>query len=59
MPSQVEAFILSKSKRIMNKFISVTDGLKTYIVNYQDTDSLCTEKKHWDKLDEAGLAGKR
>ena len=58
MPSQLGAFILSNSKRIMNNFLSVIDGFKTNNVYYQDTDSLYIEKKHWDKLDEAGLVGK-
>ena len=51
MPSQLAAFILSNSKRIMNNFINVIDGFKTNNVYYQDPDSLYIEKKHWDKLD--------
>ena len=57
MPSQLGAFILSDSKRIMNNFVEVIDGFKTNNVFYQDTDSLYIEKKHWDILNEAGFVG--
>ena len=57
MPSQLGAFILSNSKRIMNNFVEVIDGFKTNNVFYQDTDSLYIEKKHWDILNEAGFVG--
>ena len=57
MLSQLGAFILSNSKRIMNNFIRVIDGFKTNNVYYQDTDSLYIEKKHWEKLNENGLVG--
>ena len=57
MPSQLGAFILSNSKRIMNNFIRVIDGFKTNNVYYQDTDSLYIEKKHWNSLDKAMLVG--
>ena len=40
MPSQLGAFILSNSKRIMNNFVEVFDGFKSNNVFYQDTDSL-------------------
>ena len=42
----------------MNNFISVIDGFRTKTVYYQDTDSLYIEKKHKDKLNEAGLVDK-
>ena len=57
MPSQLGAFILSNSKRIMNNFIRVIDGFKTNNVYYQDTDSLYIEKKHWELLNNKGLVG--
>ena len=57
MPSQLGAFILSNSKRIMNNFIRVIDGFKTNNVYYQDTDSLYIHKKHWNELDKFGLVG--
>ena len=44
MPSQLGAFILSNSKRIMNNFIRVIDGFKTNNAYYQDTDSLYIDK---------------
>ena len=47
MPSQLGAFILSNSKRIMNNSVEVTDGFKTNNVFYQDTDSLYIEEKQW------------
>ena len=46
MPSQLGAFILSNSKRIMNNFFRVIDGFKTTVVYYQDTDFLYIENKH-------------
>ena len=57
MPSQLGAYILSISKRIMNNFVEVIDGFKTNNVFYQDTDSLYIAKKHWDILNEAGYVG--
>ena len=58
MPSQLGAFILSNSKRIMNNFVKVViDGFKTNKVYYGDTDSIYIEKKHWDILDKAKLVG--
>ena len=57
MPSHLGAFILSNSKRIMNKFVTVIDGFKTNNVYYQDTDSLYIEKKYWNLLDNANLVG--
>ena len=54
MPSQLGAFILSNSKRIMNNFVEVIDGFKSNIVFYQDTDSLYIEKKHWKILNSVG-----
>ena len=58
MPLHLGAFVLSNSKRIMNKFIHAINGFYTNDVYYTDTDSLYIEKKHWDKLDKAGLVGK-
>ena len=58
MPLHLGAFVLSKSKRIMNTFIHAIDGFYTNDVYYTDTDSLYIENKHWDKLDTAGLVGK-
>ena len=58
MPLHLGAFVLSKSKRIMNIFIHVIDGFHTNDLYYTDTDSLYIENKHWDKLDKAGLVGK-
>ena len=58
MPLHLGAFVLSNSKRIMNNFIHAINGFYTNDVYYKDTDSLYTEKKHWEKLEEAGLVGK-
>ena len=52
------AFVLSNSKRIMNNFIHAINGFYTNDVYFTDTDSLYIEKKHWNKLDKAGLVGK-
>ena len=57
MPSQLGAFILSNSKRIMNNFVEVIGGFKTNNVFYQDTDSLYIEKKHWNVLNAVGCVG--
>ena len=58
MPLHLGAFVLSNSKRIMNNFIHAINGFYTNDVYYTDTDSLYIEKKHWDKLENAGLVGK-
>ena len=52
LPLQLAVFILSNSKRIMNKFIHAIDGFYTDEVYYTDTDSLNIENKHRDKLKE-------
>ena len=59
MPLQLAVFILSNSKRIKNNFIHAIDGFYTNDVYYTDTDSLYIESKHWEKLDKAGLVGKK
>ena len=58
MPLHLGAFVLSNSKRIMNNFIHAINGFYTNDAYYTDTDSLYIEKKHWDKLNKAGLVGK-
>ena len=58
-PLHLGAFVLSNSKRIMNNFIHAINGFYTKDLFYTDTDSLYIEKKHWDKLDETGLVGKK
>ena len=59
LPLQLAVFILSNSKRIMNNFIHAIDGFYTDDVYYTDTDSLYIESKHWNKLNEAELVGKK
>ena len=59
MPLHLGAFVLSNSKRIMNNFIHAINGFYTSDDYYTDTDSLYIENKHWDKLDNAGLVGKK
>ena len=58
-PLRVGAFVLPNSKRLVEKFINAIDGFYINDVCYTDRDSLCIEKKHWDKLDKTGLVGKR
>ena len=58
MPLHLGAFVLSKSKRIMNNFIHAIDVFYSNAVYYTDTDSLNIESKHWYKLNKAGLVGK-
>ena len=58
MPLQLGAFVLSNSKRIMNNFIHAINGFYTNDLYYENTDSMYTENKHWDKIDKAGLNGK-
>ena len=41
----------------MNNFMHAIDGFHTNDVFYPDTESLCIEKKHWDKLYTADLFG--
>ena len=56
--SHLGAFILSNSKRIMNKFIREINGFHNNSIYYGDTDSLCIEKKYWVVLDRANLVSK-
>ena len=58
MPLHLSAFVLSNSKRIMNNFTHAIDGIYTTDFNYEDTDSMYIENKHWEKLDKAGLVDK-
>ena len=58
LPSHIGAFILSNSKRIMNKFIREINGFYNTGIYYGETDSLHKEKKYWDVLDKANLVGK-
>ena len=58
MPLQLGAFVLSNSKRILNNFIHAIDEFYTNDLYYEHTDSMYIEKKHWDKLDKAGLVAK-
>ena len=58
LPSQLAAFTLSKSERIMNIFIREINGFYNNSMNYEDTDSLYKNKKYWDVLDKANLVGK-
>ena len=58
MPLHLSAFVLSSSKRIMKNFVHFIDGFYSNDVNSTDTDTLCIENKHWEKLDKAGLVGK-
>ena len=58
MPSRLGVFILSNSKRIMNKFIKEINGFYSNNIYYTDADSLYIEKKYWDLLDKANLVGK-
>ena len=59
MPIQLGAFVLSNSKRNMKKFVHAIDRYYTNDLKYQDIDGMCFEIKHWDKLDEVGLVGKK
>ena len=58
MTLHLRAFVLSNTKRKMNNSVHAINGFNTNDVYYTDTDSLCIEIKHWDKLDKAGLVGK-
>ena len=57
LPSHLGAFILSNSRRFMNKFIREINGFYNNSIYYTDTDSLYIEKKLWDVLDKANLVG--
>ena len=58
MSLHLGAFVLSNCKRFINNFIHAIDGFYTNDLNYTDTDSLCIENKHRNKLATAGLVGK-
>ena len=55
MPLHLGAFVLSDSKRIMNKFIQAINGFYTNDVYYEDTDSMIIENKHWKNVYKTGL----
>ena len=57
LPSILGAFILSKSKRIMNNFIRELNGFDNNNIYHGDTNSIFMEKKNWDVLDKAKLVG--
>ena len=59
MPLHLRSFVLRNSMRIMNNFIHAIIGFNTSDLYYEDTDSIYNENKHWDKLDKAGLVGKK
>ena len=59
MPLHLGAFVLSNSKRIMNKFIHAINGFYTNDVYYTDTDSLYVENKHFIYFNQIGLIGKK
>ena len=59
MPSRLGAFILSKTKKIMNNFITEINEFHNNRLNYGDTDSMYIEKKSWNVFDEAKLFGKQ
>ena len=59
MPLHLGAFVLSNSKRILNNFIHAINGFYRNDVYYTVTDAIYIESKHWDKLDKAGLVGKK
>ena len=46
MPSRLGIFVLSLSKRIMNKFFHAIDGFYSNRVYYQDTDSVYFHADH-------------
>ena len=57
LPSNLGAFILSNSKRIMNNFIREISGFYINSIYSGDTDRLYTEKKCPDMLDNPKLVG--
>ena len=58
LPSQLGAFILGNSKRIMNNSIREVNGFYHNNKYYTDCHSLYIEKKYWDVLDKANSLGK-
>ena len=58
MPSHFGSFILSHSKRLMNKVFNEIDGFYSNNIYYGDTDSGYIHKKHWSTLVGKGFVGK-
>ena len=56
MPSHLGFFVLSHSKRNMNKFVNEIDGLYSKKIYYQDADSIMSYGSLW-KIKEAGYVG--
>ena len=59
MPSHSGIFVLSYSRRIMNKFILNIERFYSNEVYYHDTDSLYIHMDHYEKLKEAGFVGNK
>ena len=59
MPLRLGAFALSNSKRILNSSIQAINGFNTNDVYSANTDSLYIKNKHCEKIDKAGLVGKK
>ena len=59
MPLHLGTFVLSNNKRILNNFKHAISGFYTNDNYYTDTDTLYIKNKHCEKLDKAGLVGKR
>ena len=57
LPAVFGAFILSNTKRIMNRFIREINGFYNINIYYTDCEPLYIEKKYWDALDKANLVG--
>ena len=58
MFSHLVISVLSRSKRIVNRFILDLDGLSSNTVYYQDADGSYIHMDHYQKLEEAGYVGK-
>ena len=57
MLSHFGSFILSHSKRLMNKVFHEIDGFYSNNIYYGDTDSVYIHKKHWSILVEKRFVG--
>ena len=55
LPAVLGDFLLSNSKRIMNKVFREINGLYNISIYYGDTYSFYIEKRNWDVLDKANL----
>ena len=58
MPSHLDVFVQSHSKKTMNRFVHEKDGVYSKKEYYQERDSLFIHRQQIQKIKDAGYVGK-